>query len=332
MAWIESHQTLQLHPKTQKLSRKFNISIPAVIGHLHCLWWWALNYAEDGDLSKFDDEDIAIGALWEGDGCEFVQAIADVGFLDEDRRLHDWDDYAGRLLDQRAASKKRSRMWREQQRDTPQPAVDTKEAPERVTNAYEPVCNTSPTGTERVRTHTQRVRTRNEHVRDALPDLTGPNKTEEKIREEEGVNSQVDSQREQCGEARPPPQPPPQGEPPDLYQFAEMLRNECDPVPKPVILTANTLAVVQSKYEGVDLLSAGAKFVAWWNNKKPRDRPLLPENRVLDWLKDEFQRGKHNGRLQGNRRGRTLDDELGVAAGREERLASARRAGWTNVE
>jgi hypothetical protein len=59
MAWLESHQDLRDHPKTARLRRRLGVSLPAAIGHLHLLWWWALTYADDGDLSGYDPDVIA---------------------------------------------------------------------------------------------------------------------------------------------------------------------------------------------------------------------------------------------------------------------------------
>ena len=98
MAWIESHQELGRHPKTRKAARRLGITIPQMMGHLHLLWHWALDYADTGDLTDHDDEDIALGAMWEGEPADFVQVLTDVGFLESDRQLHDWMDYAGRLV------------------------------------------------------------------------------------------------------------------------------------------------------------------------------------------------------------------------------------------
>ena len=53
MAWIESHQELANHPKTKRFKRALGISTPQAIGHLHLLWWWALDYAQDGSLAAF---------------------------------------------------------------------------------------------------------------------------------------------------------------------------------------------------------------------------------------------------------------------------------------
>jgi len=120
MAWIESHQTLRHHPKIKKLSRKLGVSIPAAIGHLHCLWWWALDYADDGDLSRYDKEDIADAAMWDVEDADtFVEAMSDAGLLDNTGNgyvLHDWDDYAGKLIERREANRERQRLHRERKK------------------------------------------------------------------------------------------------------------------------------------------------------------------------------------------------------------------------
>ena len=116
MAWIESHQELRNNPKTRKLARSLNISIPAVIGHLQCLWWWATDYAQNGDLSRYDANDIADAMMWEGDPDILVEAMITIGFIDEDengRKIHDWYDYAGRLIEKRKANCARSRRARD---------------------------------------------------------------------------------------------------------------------------------------------------------------------------------------------------------------------------
>jgi len=126
MAWIESHQTLRAHPKTRKAARALDIPPVHVIGHLHALWHWALDLADDGDLSKFDADDLAIGAEWEGDPQQFVDALVDCGFgggpgfLERDGAygdpedgltgalvLHDWWAYAGKLVSRRQRDRKR---------------------------------------------------------------------------------------------------------------------------------------------------------------------------------------------------------------------------------
>jgi len=108
MAWIESHSTLARHPKTLRLARRLGVSVPTAIGHLHLLWWWALEFAESGDLSVYEPDDIADACEWKGDGRQFWEALIEVRFLDACGAIHDWYEYAGRLLEQRALHNKRT--------------------------------------------------------------------------------------------------------------------------------------------------------------------------------------------------------------------------------
>lgn len=112
MAWLESHQTLANHPKTLKLSRLLNVPRVTAVGHLHFLWWWALDYAQDGDLSKFDELDVAVAADWQGEPSVFWSSLIRAGFVDEDGCIHDWHEYAGRLIERRAADAARKRSAR----------------------------------------------------------------------------------------------------------------------------------------------------------------------------------------------------------------------------
>jgi hypothetical protein len=122
MAWLEAHQTLQGHPKTRKAARVLGIGRPQLIGHLFCLWWWALDYAQAGDLTNFSADELAIAAEWDGEPAEFLAALIEcrygdsAGFLEQtaDGRLliHDWDTYAGKLIDRREANAVRMRAAR----------------------------------------------------------------------------------------------------------------------------------------------------------------------------------------------------------------------------
>src|SRR3990167_7774095 len=113
MAWIESHQSLATHRKTMALEAALGIDTPQAVGHLHLLWWWALDNAPDGDLSNVVDAVIARGAQWRGKAGDFVAALTASGFLDEgQRQIHDWNDYAGRLVAQREKNRERMRAQR----------------------------------------------------------------------------------------------------------------------------------------------------------------------------------------------------------------------------
>lgn len=116
MAWIESHQELSRHPKTKRLARLLNVSIPSAVGYLHMLWWWAMDFAQDGDLSQFDSDDVADALMWDGHSDDLVRALATSGFIDIDGdsiHIHDWDEYAGRLIEKREQNAERKRKSRE---------------------------------------------------------------------------------------------------------------------------------------------------------------------------------------------------------------------------
>jgi len=115
VAWIESHQELGAHPKTRKLARVLGITRPTAVGHLQFLWWWAMDYAEDGELARFEAIDVAIGGEWEGEPETFVDALVDAGFLlrhDNTLSINDWHDYAGKLIERRKADAERKRAGR----------------------------------------------------------------------------------------------------------------------------------------------------------------------------------------------------------------------------
>lgn len=116
MAWIELHQTLPTHRKIKKLKRLLKIKTPQAVGHVVMLWLWSIDNAPDGDLSPADAEDIAEAAEWTGNAEKFASALVEAGFIDDDLHLHDWGEYAGRLMDQREERRKKERDRKAQYR------------------------------------------------------------------------------------------------------------------------------------------------------------------------------------------------------------------------
>lgn len=112
MAWIEVHQTLDRHPKVLKVMKLLRISRFEAVGLMITLWLWCLDFAQDGDLGRYDAEELAEAIGWRGDPVALVDALCAAGLLDgegESLTIHDWDDYAGRLIEKREANTKRMR-------------------------------------------------------------------------------------------------------------------------------------------------------------------------------------------------------------------------------
>lgn len=152
MAWIESHQELGRHPKTKRAARLLGISQVCVVGHLHYLWWWALDYAQDGNLERYTAEEIADAAMWEGDAGQFVEALRSAGFIDggESYSIHDWQDTAGKLIDRRRENAERMRRARAEKTTTPL-AHDPDTSAERAAHVHS-TFNTRAGATEQNRT------------------------------------------------------------------------------------------------------------------------------------------------------------------------------------
>lgn len=101
MAWIESHQSLREHPKLHNLSRLLNTEPVHLVGHLHFLWWWCIEYAMDGNITKYTPKQIAKAADWPGDSDAFLDALVEVGLVDrraDTLKIHDWLDFCGDMV------------------------------------------------------------------------------------------------------------------------------------------------------------------------------------------------------------------------------------------
>lgn len=99
--WIESHTDLATHPKLFVLSRTLSVPIPYAVGTLHLLWYFTLKYSwRDGDLTRFDDVAIAQASGWDKEPKVLIEALQNAGFLDG-KKVHDWLDFAGRLVKDR---------------------------------------------------------------------------------------------------------------------------------------------------------------------------------------------------------------------------------------
>jgi len=119
VAWIESHQSLARHRKLLRLAGELGIDRVKAIGHLHLLWWWALDNADaDGDLGPVTASEVAQAAEWPvRKAPQLLAALEASGFVDrngDDLSLHGWYEYAGKLAEKREANRQRARRWYEE--------------------------------------------------------------------------------------------------------------------------------------------------------------------------------------------------------------------------
>lgn len=94
--WQKTDPHLRSHPYFVKFKSRLGVSSNEAHGILSGLWAFAFNFAHDGDLSRFDAEDIALGVEWEGDPDALMAALA-VGFVNNGI-IHDWYEWGGKLF------------------------------------------------------------------------------------------------------------------------------------------------------------------------------------------------------------------------------------------
>jgi hypothetical protein len=100
------------HRKTFELAAQLGLEDTYAAAHVIRLWSWALDNAPDGDLSNLSPRAVAYGAGWHGAAEAFIRALTEAGWLDDGRQIHDWDEYAGRLVERREANAERMRHAR----------------------------------------------------------------------------------------------------------------------------------------------------------------------------------------------------------------------------
>jgi len=110
------------HPKTIRLAARLNTNKAQVVGHLHILWWWVMDFAPDGDLSEFSNAEIAAAAEWSDDPETFVVALQQTGWLDG-MHVHDWGEYTERLMAKRESNRERQKRFRDRHSEPKQPVT-----------------------------------------------------------------------------------------------------------------------------------------------------------------------------------------------------------------
>lgn len=86
------------HPKTEALARALGLEPWGAVGILESLWHFAQQYAQRGDVGRFDDEAIEAAVGWSGEHGRMIQALFETRWLDRcpchRLRIHDWPEHA----------------------------------------------------------------------------------------------------------------------------------------------------------------------------------------------------------------------------------------------
>jgi hypothetical protein len=110
--WIKTDTSLPRNLKTARLARYLAIDRAHAVGIAVCLWTWAIENAESGEIKRDDWPSVAENILWRGESEELLQALLDSGFLDDSGAgkvaIHDWQEWAGALLEKREADRQRA--------------------------------------------------------------------------------------------------------------------------------------------------------------------------------------------------------------------------------
>lgn len=111
------------HPKTRALAKIWGCHPYLVVGFLVKLWGYCLEFQEDGAVDGRPADvldELAAPCLRTSLGVlpTVREALLRAGFIDEDGRLHDWDEYAGALVERRRKDRRRKRLARQQEQRT----------------------------------------------------------------------------------------------------------------------------------------------------------------------------------------------------------------------
>lgn len=121
--WIQVYSNLTTHRKTGRLADELGLANSFVspdvvaVGILISLWTWAVQNASNGDLSGCSPRAIAEACRWKKKPDLLIDALKAAGWLDADNKLHDWEEYAGLLMEQEDSRKAKTRERVQRYRD-----------------------------------------------------------------------------------------------------------------------------------------------------------------------------------------------------------------------
>jgi hypothetical protein len=92
------------HPKMTRLAQILRIEQAHAVGIMECIWHWAADFVQRGNIGKYSNTEIAEASMGWTDRSpdELVDAMVEAGWLDtsETYRLliHDWPDHADEFV------------------------------------------------------------------------------------------------------------------------------------------------------------------------------------------------------------------------------------------
>lgn len=105
---------LRRHPKAARLCRR--LQNPLAWAYVVDMWAWAMEYAPDGDLTKFGAEVIEEALGWTLDAGVLYAALRECGWIDDTEDgstvIHDWEEHQGKWIAKMEANRKRLRKFR----------------------------------------------------------------------------------------------------------------------------------------------------------------------------------------------------------------------------
>lgn len=109
MAWIEYHTQLRDHWKIQRLADHLEVEYHHALGIVSCLWLWCVDYASDGDISRFSDSEIRRGVRTNLEKfCKNL--LKNCELIDDKERINDWKKHGIKLLESNRLRQKKHRL------------------------------------------------------------------------------------------------------------------------------------------------------------------------------------------------------------------------------
>lgn len=105
--WQATDPHLRRSPYFEDFAERLGAPVIVADGLLSGLWRFAFCFAQDGDIGKFTPAQIARAVGWEGDPDVMWEALTASKFVEDKNRLHHWEEWGGRLFEQRKADSER---------------------------------------------------------------------------------------------------------------------------------------------------------------------------------------------------------------------------------